>query len=82
MCIGFDQILVGWVDSNLRNLHAHSTPNVTASILRLEKKIAELQMQLLQEQLITVRDVWKEKVKALGEPDPDAPAKGNGQKQN
>ena len=29
--IGFDYLLVGWIDSNFRNLHAHSSPNVTAS---------------------------------------------------
>jgi hypothetical protein len=29
--IRFDEILVGWTDSNFRDLHVHSNPNVTAS---------------------------------------------------
>jgi hypothetical protein len=29
--IRFDQILVGWTDSNFRNLHGHSKLNVTVS---------------------------------------------------
>jgi hypothetical protein len=29
--IGSEHILVGWIDSNFRDLHVHSNPNVTAS---------------------------------------------------
>ena len=40
-------------------------------ILELEKTVAELQMESLKRQYLDVRVLWKEKLKALGLPDPD-----------
>ena len=43
-------------------------------ILKLQKTIAELQMELFQMKYLKARELWKEQIKALGEPDPDEAA--------
>jgi hypothetical protein len=44
-------------------------------ILRLKKANAELVMELLKMRYDAARLLWKEAIKALGEPDPDEPAR-------